>query len=327
MKFVPVPGTKALFGVWDVRVQDYAAYAAANPNVDGSWKNQQKDGVPVAREPDHPVVGVSWEDAQAFCRWLTKKETAEGRLPQGTVYRLPTDEEWSIAAGMPKETGATPEDKHGKNSEDFPWGKDFPPTRKVGNYADETFHAKFPPKKDEKENRMENGQWVEGHTDGFATTSPVGSFPANAYGLYDMGGNVWQWCEDWWNKDQKDRVLRGAAWYYSDRGALLSSHRTRYTPATRRNLNGFRCVVGVSAPVAAPAAAAQSNTPATAMKDAPFVNSLGMKFVPVPITGGPTGGQRVLFSVWETRVQDYEVFAKERTRKGPRKTVGKQRKK
>jgi len=57
-----------------------------------------------------------------------------------------------------------------------------------------------------------------------------------------------------------------------------------------------------------------STTPATATKDAPFVNSLGMKFVPVPIAGGPTAGQRVLFSVWETRVQDYETFASETKR-------------
>jgi formylglycine-generating enzyme required for sulfatase activity len=255
MKFVPVPilsgptaNQRVLFGVWDVRVEDYAAYAKAQESagkpVDGNWKMQNKDGVPCGRELDHPVVGVSWEDAQAFCQWLTEKEITEGKLPKGVKYRLPSDEEWSWAVGLPPEMGATPEEKHGKNGVDFPWGKDWPPTRKVGNYADETFHAKFPVKRNEKENRDEN-LWIEGYTDGFATTSPVGSFPVNAYGLYDMGGNVWQWCEDRWNAELKDRVLRGASFGRSNRGLLLSSYRHR-SPATDRNgHHGFRCVMGL----------------------------------------------------------------------------------
>ena len=74
MKFVPVPGTKALFSIWDTRVKDYEAYAkaqeAAGKRVNGSWKGQMYEGVPVGHEPDHPVVSVSWEDAQAFCQWL-----------------------------------------------------------------------------------------------------------------------------------------------------------------------------------------------------------------------------------------------------------------
>jgi len=253
MKFVPVPigggptkGQRVLFGVWDVRVQDYAAYAAANPKVDGSWKTQNKDGVPVGREPVHPVVGVNWEDAQSFCQWLTAKETAEGKLPQGAVYRMPSDEEWSWAVRLPPEQGATPAEKSGKNGVDFPWGKDWPPTKNVGNYADETFHAKFPLKDDAKEEWNKN-RWFEGYADGYATTSPVESFPANAYGLYDMGGNVWQWCEDWFDREQKERVMRGASWNRYDRGFLLSSYRFHYRPGGRSDSYGFRCVMSESA--------------------------------------------------------------------------------
>ena len=260
MKFVPVPilsgptaGQPLLFGVWDVRVQDYAAYAAAQEaagkKVNGEWKTLNKDGVPAGRELDHPVVGVNWEDAQAFCQWLTEKEQAEGKLPKELRYRLPSDEEWSWAVGLPPEVGATPEEKNGKNDVDFPWGKDFPPTRKVGNYADESFHAQFPVKRNEAQNREEN-RWLKDYEDGYATTSPVGAYPANAYGLYDMGGNVWQWCEDWWNAEHKDRVLRGASWVNGVRDFLRSSSRG-HTPAASRYIsnNGFRCVVSaVSAP-------------------------------------------------------------------------------
>ena len=53
---------------------------------------------------------------------------------------------------------------------------------------------------------------IEGYNDGYPRTSPVGSFSPNPFGLYDMGGNVWQWCEDWYNFDKQDRVLRGASW-------------------------------------------------------------------------------------------------------------------
>ena len=65
-------------------------------------------------------------------------------------------------------------------------------------------------------------------------------------------------------------------------------------------------------------AADQPESVAGGTKDTPYMNSLGMKFVPVPILGGPTGGQRVLFSVWDTRVQDYEVFLKETKREWPK---------
>jgi len=264
MKFVPVPGTRVLFSIWHTRVQDYAEFAKAQEmtgkKVDAGWKSQQKDSVPVGREADHPVVGVSWDDAQAFCAWLTEKETAEGKLTKGAKYRLPTDAEWSTAVGLPPEPGATPEEKSGKNNTDFPWGKEWPPKGKVGNYADESFHTKFP--KPEVSGPMTiNNEWIAGYDDDFATTSPVGSFPANAYGLYDMGGNVWQWCEDWWNTERKDRVLRGAMWLDHARVTLRSSNRTHVFPTRRHRGDGFRCVLE---PAPSPVAATPGTAPETA---------------------------------------------------------------
>ena len=241
MRFVPVPGTKVYFSVWVARVLDYTVYAQVK-KVDGAWTNQEKDGVPVSRGAEYPVVGVSWDDAQAFCQWLTEKENDEGKLPRGAKYRLPTDEEWSRAVGLATEQGATPAEKDGKNNFDFPWGFGFPPKGKVGNYADAAWHEKFPQE-----------TWIESYTDDYATTSPVGKFPANAFGLYDMGGSVWQWCEDWYDASHKDRVQRGASWADRERNYLLSSHRNVVAPTHRYIDQGFRCVLE-PAPSPAPAA-------------------------------------------------------------------------
>jgi eukaryotic-like serine/threonine-protein kinase len=136
--------------------------------------------------PTHPVVGVNWNDAEEFCKWLTKSERSAGDLPQDREYRLPKDEEWSAAVGLKNEVGSTPEEKHGK-IELYPWDipqkrdKSWPPPAGAGNYA---------------EDEAKNGDWpsdfqvIEGYNDGYPRTSPVGSFEANFSGLYDMGGNV-----------------------------------------------------------------------------------------------------------------------------------------
>ena len=243
MKFVPVPGTEVLFCIWDVRVQDFEAFVKASGYDatgemyslrNGKWgktgNTWQNPGF--SQGPTHPVVGVSWNDAKAFCEWLSKKE--------GKTYRLPTDAEWSVAVGLNESSGGTPKSKDDQVAGVYPWGTSWPPPSGAGNYAG---------------SEARDGEWpsdwktIEGYRDDYARTSPVGSFTANQFGLYDMGGNVWQWCEDWYSGDQKDRVLRGASWDDYDPRNLLSSIRINITPGGRLFNIGFRCVlVGGSAP-------------------------------------------------------------------------------
>ena len=215
MKFVPVPGTDVLFSIWDTRVRDYQDFANATKR---EWPEPNFD-----QGPTHPAVNVSWDDAKAFCEWLTEKERKEGRLKSDQQYRLPTDAEWSAAVGLSKEEGNTPAAKgsNGATKKSYPCGDQWPPPKGAGNYNSSL------------------------NVDEYPYTSPVGSFEPNKFGLYDMGGNVWQWCKDWCyeNHDYDYHVLRGASWDFSDPGSLLSSDRICSTPALRDFSFGFRCVL------------------------------------------------------------------------------------
>jgi Sulfatase-modifying factor enzyme 1/PEGA domain len=84
--FAPVTGVDVLFGIWDVRVKDYRAYAEAASGVDAEWKSPG-----FAQEETHPVVDVSWDDAQGYCKWLTEKERRDGVISENQSYRLPAD--------------------------------------------------------------------------------------------------------------------------------------------------------------------------------------------------------------------------------------------
>ncbi len=105
--------------------------------------------------PRQPVVGVTWEDAVAFCRWLTRST--------GVEHNLPTEAQWEAAA------------RGGLQGQPFPWGAEAPD---AGGH----FRANLLNDRSAK--------------DGFRFTAPVGSFPANGYGLFDMAGNAAEWCLD-----------------------------------------------------------------------------------------------------------------------------------
>jgi heme-degrading monooxygenase HmoA len=211
MKFVPVPGTVVLFSIWETREQDYGAFARATGRA---WSNANAG-------PTHPAVNVSWEDAQAFCQWLTDKERRENKIGPGQSYRLPTDAEWSIAVGLTNEPGGSPADKNLKVKNHYPWGTQWPPPRGAGNYG------------------------ASLNVDTFERTAPVGSFTANPYGLYDLGGNVWEWVEDAYQPGESWRVLRGASFNSGGGDFLLSSGRIGDSPVFRYDYYGFRVVVAV----------------------------------------------------------------------------------
>lgn len=210
MKFVAVPATQVLMCIHETRNADYAIYAAAQTErVDDEWRSEAKVG-----KEQHPVVCVSYEDAESFCRWLGVKE--------GKKYRLPTDAEWSAAVGLLNETGQTPNEKWMNTSENvFPWGRYYPPSPQDGNYD------------------------LEEVDDGYERTAPVMSFRSNNLGIYDLGGNVTEWCQDWFEAKKEYRVIRGSAWHCSVRWLLASSFRDKELPKPihRYNFNGFRCVL------------------------------------------------------------------------------------
>lgn len=214
MIFKSVPGTTVLFSIYESRVSDYGAFAqsakrsVARPSF--------------AQTGSHPVVNVSWEDATAFCQWLTEHEKQKGTLPVGGRYRLPTDEEWSVAVGLLDAVIGSSRPRDPAVAGVYPWGKEWPPPPRAGNYSQEL------------------------GLDPFEYTSPVGSFAPNQHGLCDMGGNVWEWCADRYEESEDLRVLRGSSWRMRNPGDLLSSMRVGNVGNLKLPVYGFRAVLEIS---------------------------------------------------------------------------------
>ncbi|MGI8602435.1 MAG: SUMF1/EgtB/PvdO family nonheme iron enzyme [Verrucomicrobiales bacterium] len=230
MMFRPVDDVQ--FCIWETRVKDYDAYLAAT---------KQRHEADLDQAPDHPVINVSRDDAVAFCRWLTQKERREGRLDKNWEYRLPTDIEWSRAAGIPSERGGTPSERHVRIKGVFVWGYVWPPPAAAGNFADQSAIARAglnkPPHK------------LLPLNDGFTFTAPVGAFAPTQNGIFDLAGNVSEWvAEDFGGNTgnsnyQNYGVLRGASWADSDKEELLTSFRSAVYTNFHNSTAGFRVVL------------------------------------------------------------------------------------
>lgn len=267
MEFLPAGTSKVLVSRWETRVRDFAVFVSATgydartesangkrpftleqdgtnssgydwKQAGGSWRDPR-----FPQTPEHPATCFSHADAEQFCNWLTRHEAAQGKLPAGWRYRLPTDAEWSQAAG----------------AVEYPWGDHWPPTGRDGNYCGVESRIGF----------TDTSEWkcMEDFRDTHPRTAPVGSYAPNALGLFDMGGNVWEWCATWYrtNLNQADlndpeivrgfpallddgggrqnRVVRGGSWHAQRQVDLRTRFRGIGDPRIRFDDFGFRCVL------------------------------------------------------------------------------------
>ena len=228
MRFAPLD-QDLLVSIWETRIRDYQRFGndSARTAPHAAYFRQG---------PDHPVVNVSREDAQAFCGWLTERERKDERIALTHHYRLPTDLEWSMMAGLREEEGISPGSRDARKQRTYPWGTVWPPIGKVGNFADIAADTA---------GSVPSDRIIPGYDDGFAFTAPVGSFPANAYGLFDLSGNVQEWVEDDYSKLGKSLLgaLRGGCWITGQSENLLTGSRNAVPPDFQDAIYGFRVVL------------------------------------------------------------------------------------
>ena len=139
------------------------------------WRQPQGLGSTIKGRENHPVVHITYADAEAFARW-------EGKA-------LPTEAEWECAA------------RGGLDGAAFAWGDEFLPN---GQIMANTWQSEFP--------------WENQCADGYEGTSPVGAFPPNAFGLYDVAGNVWEWTADWYQPRHPDEKVKACCIPRNPRG-------------------------------------------------------------------------------------------------------------
>jgi uncharacterized protein (TIGR02996 family) len=201
-------------GVHPVTLGQFAAFARTRRYRRTPWQDPG-----FSQDDRHPVVNVSWHDARKFCAWMTQTES-------GRVYRLPTEAEWEYAC-----RGGAPES--------FPF------------HVGEPLHSLSSTRANFNGTNPYGGAAVGPD---LQRTTPVGSYPPNGWGLYDMHGNVFEWCADWYRDDyypqspRQDppgplrglpRVIRGGGWYCSGRHCR-SADRFWHGPTGQSDDLGFR---------------------------------------------------------------------------------------
>jgi serine/threonine protein kinase len=260
MKFVSIPDLHdVMVSVWETRVGDFAAFSKEQKQrewimasgfewplsygfhhlkdghfreMKGSWANP---GFPQTNQ--HPVCGVSLHEAYAFCTWLTWKERTSGAINLDQAYRVITDAEWSAAAGLKPEPGASPEEKVSiwkVKMHPFPWGHVWPAPDDLYNIVDNgTVDADW------------NPAWIfKPRRDPWPRTAPVDAVPPSPLGLYHLIGNVAEITETRFSLDPKNALyaIRGGCWFDASREGVSLATRAIDSAEMRITKRGFRIV-------------------------------------------------------------------------------------
>jgi formylglycine-generating enzyme len=168
------------------------------------WRVPEGPGSTVEGRWDHPVVHVSWRDANAYCAWA-------GR-------RLPTEAEWEYAA------------RGGLEQARYPWGDELTPG---GEHRCNIWQGRFPVR--------------DTAEDGYSGTAPVDAFPPNGFGLFNVSGNVWEWCAGRFRASDAERPMRGGSYLCHDSycNRYRVAARTCNSPDSSSGNLGFRCAADV----------------------------------------------------------------------------------
>ena len=217
-------------GLKEVTNAEFKAFASGHDS--GAYEDQ-----PLNKD-DQPVAMVSWHEAARYCNWLSSQDglpafyaeefgKVTGFNAAATGYRLPSEAEWAWTARHQEDGGLLR----------FPWGEALPPPNRHGNYADRSAGHLV-------------GRIIFGYNDNHAVAAPVGTFAANAKGIFDLGGNVAEWVNDFYQHPAPDptpplgppageyHVIRGSSWMHGTATDLRLSFRD-YGIDGRRDL-GFR---------------------------------------------------------------------------------------
>ncbi len=225
MKFVELGD--AMLAVHETRRSDFAEFAKAAKLPPVAERVLDKD-------LSLPVNFISRDEAAAFCKWLTETERKKGLLETGHEYRLPSDDEWSMAAYLTPEAGDSPAERNLKIGSIYPWGFTWPPLPKPGNLFDKSAATNENP-------------GIADFEDGFASLAPVSSFRPDSRGVTDLAGNVWEWVADSWGGSdaalRNHSVVRGGSYLTKERTELVASYRRPLPASTRAADIGFRIIL------------------------------------------------------------------------------------